>query len=88
MNDVTVIEIGREAMLVILKLSAPLMLVGMLVGVLIAFVQALTTIQETSLTFVPKIVVMLVGLVLLLPFMMTTLIDFTRAMFDRIVSIG
>ncbi len=88
MNDVTVIEIGREAMLVILKLSAPLMIVGMLVGVLIAFVQALTTIQETSLTFVPKIVVMLVGLVLLLPFMMTTLIDFTRAMFDRIVSIG
>ncbi len=88
MNDVTVIEIGRDATLVILKLSAPLMIVGMVVGVLIAFVQALTTIQETSLTFVPKIVVMLVGLVLLLPFMMTTLIDFTREMFDRIVAIG
>lgn len=88
MNDVTVIEIGREAMLVILKLSAPLMLVGMIVGVAIAFVQALTTIQETSLTFVPKIIVMLVGLVLLLPFMMTTLIDFAREMFDRIVATG
>jgi flagellar biosynthetic protein FliQ len=88
MNDVTVIEIGREAMVVILKLSAPLMIVGMLVGLAIAFVQALTTIQETSLTFVPKIVVMLVGLVLLLPFMMTTLIDFTREVFDRIVATG
>jgi flagellar biosynthetic protein FliQ len=88
MDEVAVIEIGRETMFVILKLSAPLMILGTIVGVAIALVQALTTIQEMTLTFVPKIIAMLMALVLLLPFMMTSLLDFSVDLFERIAAIG
>ncbi|MDZ3838105.1 MAG: flagellar biosynthetic protein FliQ [Rhodospirillales bacterium] len=55
---------------------------------IIALVQALTSIQETTLTFVPKIVVMMMTLVVFLPFMMTALIEFTQVLFDRAVGLG
>ncbi len=84
MNEVAVLEVGREAMLVILKIGGPIMFVGMMVGLVIALFQALTTIQEMTLTFVPKIIVIFVAIVLFLPFMMTTMIEFTQTLFDRI----
>jgi flagellar biosynthetic protein FliQ len=83
-----VLEIGREAMFITLKLAGPLMLVGLLVGVSVALVQALTTIQEITLTFVPKIIVMFFALVVLLPFMIASMIAFSQQMFDRIVMVG
>lgn len=88
MNEVSVLEVGREAVLVILKLAGPVMMAGMLVGLVIALFQALTTIQEITLTFVPKILVILLSVVLFLPFMMTTLVEFTRSLFDRVVAGG
>jgi flagellar biosynthetic protein FliQ len=60
----------------------------MVVGLIIALVQALTSIQETTITFVPKIVVMMMTLVVFLPFMMTALIEFTQVLFDRAVGLG
>jgi flagellar biosynthesis protein FliQ len=54
----------------------------------VALLQALTTIQEMTLTFVPKIVAMLLALVLFLPFMLTTLIEFTQRLFERIAQGG
>ena len=88
MDEATLIDIGRDAIWVSFKLSAPLMAVATIVGVIIALVQALTTIQEATLTFVPKMAAMLVVMVLLLPFMMATLTEFTHTMFDRIVTLG
>ena len=55
---------------------------------MIALFQALTTIQEMTLTFVPKIVVIFVSILVLLPFMMTTLVEFTQELFGLIVIIG
>ncbi|MBL4748506.1 MAG: flagellar biosynthesis protein FliQ [Magnetovibrio sp.] len=88
MNETVVLEIGRQALLVVLKASAPVMLIGMLVGLIIALFQALTTIQELTLTFVPKIIIIFVTIVIFLPFMMTTVIEFSLTLFDRISNLG
>lgn len=88
MNEVAIVEIGREAVIVILKVSSPIMMAGLAIGLVIALFQALTTIQEMTLTFVPKIVVILVSVVIFLPFMMTTVINFSQTLFDRIVALG
>ena len=88
MDEVAVLEVGREALVVILKASGPIMLSGLLIGLLIALFQALTTIQEMTLTFVPKIIVIFIAIVVFLPFMMTTVIEFANTLFDRISNIG
>ncbi|MCK5445030.1 MAG: flagellar biosynthesis protein FliQ [Rhodospirillaceae bacterium] len=88
MNEVMVLELAREALWVILKMAGPIMLSGLSIGLIIALFQALTTIQEMTLTFVPKIVVIFLAVVAFLPFMMTTLVEFGTGLFDRIVAIG
>ena len=88
MNEAAVLEIGRNGVWVVLKLAGPIMLSGLLIGLAIALFQALTTIQEMTLTFVPKILVIFVSLTLFLPFMMTTLIEFARRLFDVMISLG
>ena len=88
MNEVTVLEVGREAMIVVLKVSAPLLIAALAVGLIIATFQALTSIQEMTLTFVPKIITVFIGLVIFLPFMMQVVTDFGRNIFDRIVGLG
>ena len=80
------IDIGRDAIVVSLKLGGPIMLLALVVGVVISLIQALTQIQETTLTFVPKIVAILLAMLLLMPFMLTTLTTFTERLFDRVVS--
>lgn len=88
MNEIAVLEVGREAVFVILKIAGPIMGTGMLIGLIIALFQALTTIQEMTLTFVPKILVIFVATIVFLPFMMTTLVEFGQSLFDRIVALG
>ena len=87
MNETAVIEIGREALWVILLTAGPIMMSGLLIGLMIAF-QALTTIQEITLTFVPKIIVIFFALIFFLPFMMTEVVEFSQVLFDRIVALG
>ena len=88
MNEADVLEVGREALLVVLKTSGPIMLSGLAIGLIIALFQALTTIQEMTLTFVPKIIVIFLAIIVFLPFMMTTVIEFARHLFDRMVALG
>ncbi len=88
MNEVAVLEVGREALWVVLKTTAPLLLSALLVGITIALFQALTSIQEMTLTFVPKIVVIFVSLMVFLPFMIATLVDFGQQLFGRISTLG
>jgi len=80
------IDIGRDAIVVSLKLGGPIMLLALVVGVVISLIQALTQIRETTLTFVPKIVAILLAMLLLMPFMLTTLTTFTERLFDRVIS--
>lgn len=88
MTEVTVLDVGRDAMIVVLKLSLPLLIATLVVGLIIALFQALTSIQEMTLTFVPKIVVVFVGLIVFLPFMMRVIVEFGERVFDRIVGLG
>lgn len=84
MNEVDVIDVGRNAMWVVIKVAGPIMFLGLVTGLIIALFQALTTIQELTLTFVPKIIVIFIAIVVLLPFMINTVTTFTDTLFDRI----
>jgi flagellar biosynthetic protein FliQ len=88
MTEAEMIEIAREGMLVMLKISAPPLLAGLAVGLVISLFQAVTQIQEMTLTFVPKVLIVFLTLLLFLPFMMHTLMDFTRSVMDRMVAGG
>ncbi len=86
MNANEVLEIAREAVIVLLKIGSPVMLVALGVGLTISLVQALTQIQEMTLSFVPKILVIFLSLLVFLPFMLNTLTIFTQRLADRIVA--
>lgn len=88
MDETAVLEVGREALLVVLKIAGPIMGAGLFIGLAIALFQALTTIQEMTLTFVPKILVIFAAIIFFLPFMMTTIIEFSQTLFDRIIGLG
>jgi flagellar biosynthetic protein FliQ len=88
MNEAAVVEVGREALWVILKIAGPIMASGLAIGLLIALFQALTTIQEMTLTFVPKIIVIFTAVIIFLPWMMQTVTVFTQQLFDRVISLG
>lgn len=88
MNETEVIETARQAILIAIEISAPTMLVGLVVGVSIALVQALTQIQEITLVFVPKIIAIFFALFLFLPVMMKTLTVFMETLADRMISLG
>lgn len=85
MDESVLLEIGRDAVIVTLKLGAPLMLISLLIGLIISLFQALTQIQEVTLTFVPKIVVVFISMLLLAPFMLHTLTDFTERIMQRAI---
>lgn len=85
MDEAALMEIGRDAVIVTLKLGAPLMLISLLIGLIISLFQALTQIQEVTLTFVPKIVVVFISMLLLAPFMLHTLTDFTERIMQRAI---
>jgi flagellar biosynthesis protein FliQ len=76
MSPEAVIEVARQAIKVTLLVSLPILGIGLLVGVLISLLQAATQIQEMTLTFVPKILSIFVGLLFLLPWIMNNLMGF------------
>lgn len=82
-----VIDIGREAIEVLLKVSLPLLLVALVVGFVISLFQALTQIQEPTLSFVPKIIAIFVSLILLLPFIGRVMGDFSEHLFSMMINL-
>lgn len=88
MNDTEVIEVARQALLITMEISAPVLIVGLVVGVAIALLQALTQIQEMTLVFVPKIMAIFFSMFFFLPWMMNTLVIFMEEIADRIISGG
>jgi len=71
------IQIAREAMLVTLLLAAPMLGFGLLVGLVVSIFQAVTQINEMTLTFIPKIIAVAAALAIFMPWMIRTLVDFT-----------
>ncbi len=82
MSGPEVMDVARDAIMTLLLVAAPLMLVGLIVGVAISLLQALTQIQETTLVFIPKILAIFLALLIALPFMA----DILHANFLRITA--
>lgn len=75
--DQKTLELVRDTLLIALKIAAPILLAGVVVGLVISIFQAITSIQEQTLTFVPKIVAMLLVVVVLIPWIAVRLMEFT-----------
>lgn len=69
MTGAEILDVGRDGIWTLLKVSGPMMIVGLVVGVIIALFQALTQIQEMTLVFIPKIVAIFLTMLVTLPFM-------------------
>jgi flagellar biosynthesis protein FliQ len=84
MQTEQILDITRQAMRVAVLLSAPLLLFGLVVGVLMNVLQAVTQITETTLAVVPKMAAMLLALIIFSPWMLDLLIDFTTQLYESI----
>jgi flagellar biosynthetic protein FliQ len=87
MSGSEVLDVGREAIWLTLQLAAPILIVGLVVGVLIGFFQALTQIQEATLVFAPKILAVFLALLVFLPFMGALLAGFMHQIAARIAGL-
>ncbi|MCI5752668.1 MAG: flagellar biosynthesis protein FliQ [Oscillospiraceae bacterium] len=88
MTEETILQIFKDAMLVIFKIAGPLLIISMIVGLVIAIIQAATQVHEQTLTFVPKLVIIGVLLFVLGSFFTTTLMEFMQRIMDMITEVG
>jgi len=87
MTPEVVIDLARKTVEAVLLLSAPMLLSGMIVGLVISIFQAATQINEQTLTFIPKIVVVLATLLIFGPWMIKVLLAFTHGIFNQIATL-
>ena len=88
MNQTEITELAREAILIAIQIGAPVMMIGLVVGVIIALIQALTQIQEITLVFVPKILAIFLSIFLFFPGFTAIMIDYMERLADRIIGLG
>lgn len=84
MDQNTVLQIGREALELIVYLSAPLLLSALLVGLIVSILQAATQIQEQTLSFIPKLMALVVALIVMGPWMLQLWVSFTQRLYLNI----
>lgn len=87
MDNGFVIQVTNEAVKITLMLAAPMLFGALFVGILVSLFQAVTQINEQTLSFIPKILVIVVALVMLSPWMMETITSFTRDLYTSIPSV-
>jgi len=88
MSGAQILDIARDGIWVMIIVAAPMMIVGLVVGVVIALFQALTQIQEMTLVFVPKILAIFIAMLVALPFMGATMAGYMTRVADLIVTGG
>jgi flagellar biosynthetic protein FliQ len=88
MSEAEVLDIARDAMMTMLLVSAPMLVIGLVVGLIISVFQTLTHIQEMTLTFIPKILSIFAAMILFMPWMLRELTEFTHRVMDKIVALG
>ena len=84
MDTAMVVDLGRQALWMTMVISAPLLVVGLVVGLIIGVFQAATSINEQTLSFIPKLLALGVTLSITGGWMINTLVDYTRVLFGRI----
>lgn len=84
MDDMQIaVDLGRQGLEITLLIATPLLVVGLVVGLLISILQAATSIQEQTLTFVPKILAVIITAMLLLPWILMVMVEYTRNLFTE-----
>ena len=83
-----VIDIGRHALIITLLVSGPMLIAGLMIGLIVGVFQAVTQIHEMTLTFIPKILVMVAVFLALLPWMLVKLVEYTSSMLHLISKVG
>lgn len=84
MTPTTVIEIGRNALEITLMISAPLFLAALVTGLIVSIFQAATQINEATLSFVPKLVVIFIAMIVAGPWMIAVMTDYMRRLYESI----
>jgi flagellar biosynthetic protein FliQ len=84
MDTAMVVDLGRQALWMTMLISAPMLLVGLIVGLIVGVFQAATSINEQTLSFIPKLAAMAITLALVGGWQLATLVDYTRSLFQRI----
>ncbi len=84
MDSAMVVELAREALWMTMLISAPLLAVGLAIGLLVGIFQAATSINEQTLSFIPKVVCMGITMALAGSWMINTMVDYTKGIFVRI----
>jgi flagellar biosynthesis protein FliQ len=87
MNQDTVVNLATQAMMLSLKIAGPILLLGLIIGLLVSIFQAVTSIQEQSLSFIPKIVGVAVLIVVLGPWMLDQLVGYAQNLYLSIPSL-
>lgn len=85
MEALEVMDVAKEAIWVLIMISAPVLIVALVVGLIISLFQALTQIQEATLSFVPKMFAIFITIIVAMPFMFQTLKDFSDNLAERII---
>ncbi|HLV31790.1 MAG TPA: flagellar biosynthesis protein FliQ [Chitinispirillaceae bacterium] len=88
MDASMVIDLGRQALIVVMTISGPMLIAGLLVGLIVGVFQAVTQIHEMTLTFIPKIVVMVTVFLAFLPWMLLKLVEYTASLFELIGNVA
>jgi flagellar biosynthesis protein FliQ len=88
MNGAEVMDVARDGIWTFFKMGMPVMMIGLIVGVVISLFQALTQIQEQTLVYVPKIITTFMSLLFLMPFMSDTISSYMQRIAVRIISGG
>jgi flagellar biosynthetic protein FliQ len=82
-----VLALGREAVTITLMVAGPMLLFGLIVGLFISILQAVTQVHEMTLTFIPKIVAVAISLAIFLPWIITIIVDFTHSLYTSIPTV-
>ncbi|MFP4163359.1 MAG: flagellar biosynthesis protein FliQ [Chitinispirillaceae bacterium] len=88
MEPAVVVDMGRQALLIVMMIAGPLLAVGLVIGLLVGIFQAVTQIHEMTLTFIPKIIGIGLVLLFLMPWMILKLIEYTHGLFNMIGRVG
>jgi flagellar biosynthetic protein FliQ len=88
MGHETLIDLCKTTLLTALMICAPALLVGMAVGLLVSFFQTVTSLQEQTLTIVPKMLAVLLTIILLMPWILGTLRNYTATLFENLAAYG
>lgn len=83
MNEVVVIDIARQALFLVLKTAAPMLLTSLVVGLIVSILQTITSIQEQTLTFVPKLIAVFLVIMLVGNWVLTSIAEYTKELFSN-----